>query len=78
MASITFKVGRVYCLECVMALRKFICNLKGVQSVDMKDNEKVIITYEPSNLDFSEEKLRKIVIDSIGKLGFTVINADDH
>ena len=73
MASINFKVGDVYCLDCVMALRNFIGKMNGVQSVDMKDNEEVLITYEPSRLNFDERELKKIVSDSIEKLGFKIL-----
>ncbi len=73
MASISFKVGSIYCYECVMALRKFIGDVKGVQSVDMIGDDKVVITYDPANLIFDEGKLRHLVKDSIDKLGFKII-----
>ncbi len=73
MASISFKVGSIYCYECVMALRKFIGDVKGVRSVDMIGDDRVVITYDPANLIFDEGKLRQLVIDSIDKLGFKII-----
>ncbi len=71
MASISFKVGSFYCYDCVNALRKFVGSFKGVQSVDMINKDKVVITFDPSSMD--EEKLRQIVTDSVYKLGFKII-----
>jgi hypothetical protein len=47
--------------------------MKGVQSVNVKNNESAVIEYDPSNLDFNEEKFRQIVIDTIDKLGVKII-----
>ena len=70
MARLSFKVGHVYCYDCVKALGKFIGRMKGVQSVEVKNNDSAVIEYEPSALDFDEEKFKQIVIESIDKLGF--------
>ncbi len=70
MARLSFKVGHVYCYDCVKALGKFIGKMKGVQSVEVKNNDSAVIEYDPSELDFDEEKFKQIVIESIDKLGF--------
>jgi len=70
MARLSFKVGHVYCYDCVKALGKFIGKMKGVQSVEVKNNDSAVIEYNPSELDFDEEKFKQIVIESIDKLGF--------
>jgi len=70
MAKLSFKVGHVYCYDCVKALGKFIGKMKGVQSVEVKNNDSAVIEYDPSELDFDEEKFKQIVIESIDKLGF--------
>ena len=70
MAKLSFKVGHVYCYDCVKALGKFIGRMKGVQSVEVKNNDSAVIEYDPSELDFDEEKFKQIVIESIDKLGF--------
>ncbi len=72
MAKLSFKVGHVYCYDCVKALGKFIGKMKGVQSVEVKNNDSAVIGYDPSALDFDEEKFKQIVIESIDKLGFKI------
>jgi copper chaperone CopZ len=72
MAILSFKVGHVYCYDCVKALGKFIGKMKGVQSVDVKNNESAVIEYDPSNLDVEEDKFKQIVKDSINRLGFCI------
>jgi len=72
MAKLSFKVGHVYCYDCVKALGKFIGRMKGVQSVEVKNNDSAVIEYEASALDFDEEKFKQIVIESIDKLGFRI------
>ena len=72
MARLSFKVGHVYCYDCVKALGKFIGRMKGVQSVEVKNNDSAVIKYEPLALDFDEEKFKQIVIESIDKLGFRI------
>jgi copper chaperone CopZ len=72
MARLSFKVGHVYCYDCVKALGKFIGRMKGVQSVEVKNNDSAVIEYDPSALDIDEEKFKQIVIESIDKLGFRI------
>ncbi len=72
MAKLSFKVGHVYCYDCVKALGKFIGKMKGVQSVDVKNNESAVIEYEPSQLELEEGKFKQVVVDSIEKLGFRI------
>jgi copper chaperone CopZ len=71
MASISFKVGSIYCYDCVIALKKFIGSLEGIQSIETIGEDRVDISYDPSSI--SEEKLRQIVTDSIEKLGFKIV-----
>lgn len=72
MASISFKIGHVYCYDCIKGLRSFIGKMKGVQSVNVINNESAVIEYDPSNLEFNEEKFRQIVRGCIDKLGFKI------
>jgi len=72
MAKLSFKVGHVYCYDCVKALGKFIGNMKGVQSVDVINNESAVIEYDPSGLEVDEEKFKQIVVESIDRLGFKI------
>ena len=71
MAKMSFKVGSIYCYDCVIALKKFIGSLEGIQSIDMEGEDMVDISYNPSVM--SEEKLRQVVTDSVEKLGFKII-----
>ncbi len=71
MANISFKVGSVYCYDCVMALKKFIGSLEGIQYIEMIGADKVYISFDPALID--EERLRQIVADSIEKLGFKIL-----
>lgn len=72
MAKLSFKVGHVYCYDCVKALGKFIGKMKGVQSVDVKNNDSAVIEYDPADLDFDEERFKQIVLETIDRLGFRV------
>ncbi len=70
MAIISYKTGSVYCYDCVIALKKFIGSLDGVQSIEMDGEDKIDISYDDSSI--SEEKLTWIVGESVDKLGFKV------
>ncbi len=72
MAILSFKVGHVYCYDCVKAVGKFVGKMKGVQSVSVKNNESAVIEYDPSGLEFDEETFKKIVRESIERLGFRI------
>jgi copper chaperone CopZ len=72
MATLSFKVGHVYCYDCVKAVGKFIGKMKGVQSVSVKNNESAVIEYDPSGLEFDERQFKKIVADTIERLGFRI------
>ncbi len=71
MESLRFNVGGMYCYECSMALRRFLCSIKGVVSVDV-ENEEVVITYQPEEIDSDE--VERITRESIEKLGYRVID----
>lgn len=72
MATLSFKVGHVYCYDCVKAVGKFVGKMKGVQSVDVKNNDSAVIEYDPSALEVDEEQFKKIVKESIERLGFRI------
>lgn len=62
-------VGRVYCHDCVRALRRFIGGLKGVESVDVKDGA-VAVRFNPDLVD--ESFIRKVTRESVEKLGYSI------
>lgn len=72
MATLSFKVGHVYCYDCVKAVGKFVGKMKGVRSVNVKNNDSAIIEYEPSELEFDEDRFKGIVRDTIERLGFRI------
>jgi hypothetical protein len=57
----------------VIALKKFIEHEKGVESVEMLEDDKVVVRYEPSELDYTEKKLKEIICENVGKLGFKIV-----
>ena len=72
MAILSFKVGHVYCYDCVKAVGRFVGKMKGVQSVDVKNNDSAVIEYDPSGLEVDEEQFKQIVKESIERLGFRI------
>jgi copper chaperone CopZ len=72
MAILSFKVGHVYCYDCVKAVGRFVGKMKGVQSVNVKNNDSAVIEYDPAGLEVDEEQFKQIVKDSIERLGFRI------
>lgn len=72
MAILSFKVGHVYCYDCVKAVGRFVGKMKGVQSVTVKNNDSAVIEYDPAGLDVDEEQFKQIVKESIERLGFRI------
>jgi hypothetical protein len=56
----------------VLGVGKFVGKMKGVQSVSVKNNDSVVVEYEPSALEVDEEKFKQIVRESIERLGFRI------
>jgi copper chaperone CopZ len=69
MKTALFKVESSLCAECSLALRRFIGNMDGVESIDV-DQGKIAVRFDENELD--EEKLSKITKDSIERLGYRV------
>jgi len=55
------------CDDCSLALKRFIGNMDGVESIDAEEG-KLIIDFNDSKI--SMEKLSRITKDSIEKLGY--------
>jgi copper chaperone CopZ len=72
MAILSFKVGHVYCYDCVKAVGRFVGKMKGVQSVNVKNNDSAVIEYDPAGLEVDEEQFKQIVKESIERLGFRI------
>jgi copper chaperone CopZ len=64
-----FKVDKNLCGECAFALRRFIGGMDGVESIDVERGE-IAVRFDEAELD--EDKLRKIAMNSIERLGYRV------
>jgi copper chaperone CopZ len=64
-----FAVSNNLCDECSLALRRFVGNLDGVESIEV-ERGKIAVKFDETSID--EEKLTKITKDSIEKLGYRI------
>lgn len=71
MNTISLKVQNKFCEECSLALRRFIGNLDGVESVDA-ENGWIMISFDASMI--AEDRVRTIAQDSVEKLGYQLID----
>jgi len=69
MAKISFSVAKEFCEECSLAVRRFIGHMDGVDSIDV-ERGKIAISFDDSKID--QEKLKKITIESIERLGYKI------
>ena len=64
-----FAVSNNLCAECSLALRHFVGNIDGVESIDV-ERGKIAIKFDETAID--EDRLTKITKDSIEKLGYRI------
>jgi len=64
-----FAVSNNLCDECSLALRRFVGNIDGVESVEV-ERGKIAVKFDETAID--EKKLTKITKDSIEKLGYRI------
>jgi copper chaperone CopZ len=69
MKTASFKVGKLMCAECSMALRRFIGGLDGVDSVEPGE-ETIDVRFDETKI--AEDELRRIAKDSVEKLGYRI------
>ena len=67
MGKILLNVQHQFCEECSLALRRFVGNIDGVESVDV-ENGRIVISFDASTID--EDRVRTIAQDSVEKLGY--------
>jgi copper chaperone CopZ len=67
MEKISLNVRKEFCEECSLALRRFVGNIDGVESVDV-ENGRVVISFDASLI--TEDRVRTIAQDSVEKLGY--------
>lgn len=71
MNRVYLNVQKQFCEECSLALRRFIGGMEGVESIAFQ-NGTIEIGYDSTRIN--EETLRKIVKDSIEKLGYKLLD----
>jgi copper chaperone CopZ len=64
-----FKVEENLCAECSLAIRRFIGNMDGVESIDL-DRGNISVKFNETAID--EDRLTKITRDSIERLGYRI------
>ncbi len=67
MEKLSFNVEKHFCEECSLALRRFIGNMEGVESIAVEDGR---IAVEFDKTKITEKDLEKLTKDSIEKLGY--------
>lgn len=67
MEKLSFNVGKDFCEECSLALRRFIGHMEGVDSVDVEEG-RVAVAFDSGKI--TGEELARITKDSIEKLGY--------
>ncbi len=67
MKKVSFSVEKNFCEECSLALRRFIGNMEGVESIDVEEG-KIAVSFDGEKI--SEEELLRLTKDSIEKLGY--------
>ncbi len=67
MEKISLNVRKQFCEECSLALRRFVGNIDGVESVDV-ENGRIVISFDASLI--TGDRVRTIARDSVEKLGY--------
>ncbi len=65
-----FKVEDRFCDDCALALRRFIGDEQGVESVEV-ENRMIAVVFDPAKMD--GERLDRLAKDSLEKLGHRLI-----
>jgi len=69
MDSVSFKIGRIFCHDCVRALQRFVGSMKGVDRLEVQGPH-VVVYFDPSAN--TREFIDKVTRESIEKLGYRV------
>ena len=64
-----FAISNNLCDECSLALRRFVGNIDGVESIEV-ERGKIAIKFDETAID--EDRLTTITKDSIEKLGYRI------
>jgi copper chaperone CopZ len=71
MKTLSLNVQHEFCAECSLALRRFVGNIDGVESVDV-ENGRIVISFDASMI--TEDRVRTIAQDSMEKLGYKLLD----
>jgi copper chaperone CopZ len=69
MSKAYFKVRKEFCMECSLALRRFLGGMEGINGVDVESGS-VTVDFDEGKI--SEERVQMLARDSIDKLGYRV------
>jgi copper chaperone CopZ len=75
MGTISLNVQRQFCEECSLALRRFVGNLDGVESVHV-ENGRIVISFDASTI--TEDRVKTIAQDSMEKLGYKLLDEKEE
>lgn len=75
MEKISFNVGKDFCGECSLALRRFIGHMDGVESVDLEEGG-IAVVFDREKI--TKEELCKMTMESIEKLGYRMEQDGKH
>jgi copper chaperone CopZ len=67
MGTISLNVRKEFCEECSLAIRRFVGNIDGVESIAV-ENGRIVISFDESMI--TEDRVRTISQDSVEKLGY--------
>jgi copper chaperone CopZ len=71
MAQVCVNVQKEFCEECSLALRRFIGNMEGVNSIETESG-KIVIDFD--NGKILEGEVLRITRESIDKLGYKILD----
>jgi copper chaperone CopZ len=75
MGKITLTVQKQFCAECSLALRRFIGNMDGVNSIDV-ENGRIVVDFDA--LKIPGETVLERAKDSVEKLGYKLVDEEDE
>ncbi len=74
MKKVSLNVEKQFCEECSLALRRFIGNMDGVESIEVRRGT-IDIDFDPSKITGND--LISISKDSLEKLGYRLLDTSE-
>ncbi len=69
MKKVSLCVGKEFCDDCSLAIRRFVGKMNGIDSVDVEEG-KIVISFDDSKV--AETDVLRISEESIEKLGYKI------